>query len=677
MMQKLHLEDFLMYNFLSDVKIAPDGYGAAYLVASANEKTNGYDRELCYFDKRRVSGAGICLLNSEKLKSYAWLSDRNIVYAEHEAASDNRPDGCTKIFFLDMSCGVSEEKCELDGFMTIEGVLADDTLVLSRVDNLAHQQALNGLEGEAYLAKRKQLKENEEVATVFDEYPFWFNGRGVINKTRKALYRCSLENGELTPITPYGFRTEYVAVSGNLIAYSGCYVDPIENYLTGVYVHDVQSGESICVQKEGVCHIYDVALWNDHVVICASEMDHYSVSQCPDLILVHSTTRKRTVLCDYQREINVSNPVGSDCRLGGGYRMKASGDWLYFIMGVEDASHIYRCDMAGNFESVLEKDGSVDCIDVSGSDIFMVAMHDMRLQELNLLNLETGDCNRVTSWNDDCYLSNPPVAPEKLNFTNRDGIEIHGFVLKPVGYRAGEKYPVILDIHGGPHLSYGAVYYHEMQYWANHGYFVVYCNPRGGEGRGNEFGFLSGRFGTVDYDDLMEFCDEVLKAYPAVDAQRMGVTGGSYGGFMTNWIIGHTNRFAAAVSQRGISNFVSMEGTSDIGTLFAKGQIGATTHTNVEQMWSSSPLKYADQCTTPTLFIHAEEDYRCWMVEALQMYTAVMHNGVQTRLCLFHNENHELSRGGRPKGRIRRLQEITNWMDAFLKPRERGAKKCC
>jgi len=226
---------------------------------------------------------------------------------------------------------------------------------------------------------------------------------------------------------------------------------------------------------------------------------------------------------------------------------------------------------------------------------------------------------------------------------------------------------VILDIHGGPHLTYGAVYYHEMQYWANHGYYVICCNPRGGESRGNEFGYICGRFGTIDYDDIMAFCDEALKAYPDMDEKHMGVTGGSYGGFMTNWIIGHTNRFAAAASQRGIANFVSMEGTSDIGTLFAERQILATTHTNLEKMWKQSPLKYADRCTTPTLFIHSEEDYRCWMVEALQMYSTLIHHGVPTRLCLFHGENHELSRGGKPKGRIRRLQEITAWMDKYLK----------
>ena len=272
----------------------------------------------------------------------------------------------------------------------------------------------------------------------------------------------------------------------------------------------------------------------------------------------------------------------------------------------------------------------------------------------------------VTHFNDAMLRGKYVAQPDPLNLTAGDH-EVHGFILKPMDFEAGKKYPVIFDIHGGPKTVYGPVFYHEMQYWANHGYYVIYCNPRGGESRGNEFGYICGRFGTIDYDDIMAFCDEALKAYPDMDEKHMGVTGGSYGGFMTNWIIGHTNRFAAAASQRGIANFVSMEGTSDIGTLFAERQILATTHTNLEKMWNQSPLKYADRCTTPTLFIHSEEDYRCWMVEALQMYSTLIHHGVPTRLCLFHGENHELSRGGKPKGRIRRLQEITAWMDKYLK----------
>ena len=131
-----------------------------------------------------------------------------------------------------------------------------------------------------------------------------------------------------------------------------------------------------------------------------------------------------------------------------------------------------------------------------------------------------------------------------------------------------KKYPAILDIHGGPKTAYGEIFYHEMQVWANEGYFVFFCNPIGSDGRDNVFADLRGKYGTCDYRNIMDFTDEVLRRYPAIDEKRLGVTGGSYGGFMTNWIIGHTNRFAAAVSQRSISSWLTMEYTSDIGYNF-------------------------------------------------------------------------------------------------------------
>jgi len=196
---------------------------------------------------------------------------------------------------------------------------------------------------------------------------------------------------------------------------------------------------------------------------------------------------------------------------------------------------------------------------------------------------------------------------------------------------------------------------------------VFFCNPRGGEGRGDAFADIRGKYGTIDYDDLMRFTDAVLEHYPQIDPARVGVTGGSYGGFMTNWIIGHTDRFAAAASQRSIANWISKSNTTDIGYTFNADQMQCTAWSDLEKIWFHSPLKYADRCVTPTLFIHSDEDYRCWMAEGLQMYTALKVHGCTARLCLFHGENHELSRSGKPKHRLRRLREITAWFDQYLK----------
>ena len=209
--------------------------------------------------------------------------------------------------------------------------------------------------------------------------------------------------------------------------------------------------------------------------------------------------------------------------------------------------------------------------------------------------MEPDGLRQVSAFNQEWCDSHEIIKPEQVRFTDPDGFEIHGFVLKPAHFDPSKTYPGILDIHGGPRLCYGPVYYHEMQVWANKGYFVFFANPRGSDARGDEFAFIRGKYGTVEYQNLMDFTDCVLARYPQLDANRLGVTGGSYGGFMTNWIIGHTHRFACAASQRSISNFVSMEGTSDCGRTFVDGHLAAHTTQDVAKMWAQSPLSAADQ----------------------------------------------------------------------------------
>ena len=239
-------------------------------------------------------------------------------------------------------------------------------------------------------------------------------------------------------------------------------------------------------------------------------------------------------------------------------------------------------------------------------------------------------------------------------------------MLPPVNYKEGVKYPTILNIHGGPRATYGTVFFHEMQYWANKGYAVIYTNPTGSNGRGSEFTDLRGKFGTVDYNDILSFVDAAQQQIPFIDADRLGVTGGSYGGFMTNWIIGHTVRFKAAVSLRSISSWISFNNTSDIGNTFTESYFGNNTWTDSKPLWDRSPLKYADKVVTPTLFLHSDQDYRCWLVEGVQMYYALQHFEIPTRLVIFNNENHELSRSGKPSNRIKRLDEITRWFGKYL-----------
>ena len=274
---------------------------------------------------------------------------------------------------------------------------------------------------------------------------------------------------------------------------------------------------------------------------------------------------------------------------------------------------------------------------------------------------------RLTNLNDSALENRTVSAPVRYTFTDRDGFSVNGFVIEPADYDPGKSYPGILEIHGGPRAAFTHGFFHELQYLAGKGYFVFYCNPRGSAGGGEDFADIRGRRGTVDYNDLMEWTDFVLDKYKSIDPKRLGVMGGSYGGYMTNWIISHTKRFAAAVSMRSIADLTGSYGATDCGAWGTPGVYGGTPWANDERLREQSPFTYAMNIYTPTLFLHSFEDHRCNVTGAMQMYTALQLKGVPTRMCLFKNECHELSRSGRPASRLRRLEEIGAWMDRYLK----------
>ncbi len=288
------------------------------------------------------------------------------------------------------------------------------------------------------------------------------------------------------------------------------------------------------------------------------------------------------------------------------------------------------------------------------------------------LNQEMSELTQVTNFNAKTLAPFYVAQPQKVFYESEAGIE--GYLLVPETYEKaspGESFPLILEVHGGPRTVYGPVYHHEMQCLVHEGYVVAFCNPRGSDGRGDAFADIRGDYGGVDFDDIMEFLDAVLAQNPKIDPERIGITGGSYGGFMTNWAIGHTDRFAAAVTQRSISNWLSFCGVSDIGFYFATDQNGiemARTQADFTTLWDRSPLKAINEVKTPCLIIHADEDYRCPLEQGLQWFTGLQERQIPSDLCLFHGENHELSRSGKPKARLERLNRMIHWFDIYLKP---------
>lgn len=252
------------------------------------------------------------------------------------------------------------------------------------------------------------------------------------------------------------------------------------------------------------------------------------------------------------------------------------------------------------------------------------------------------------------------VEPREMTIIARDGYEVHGWVAAPEGEGP---HPVILNIHGGPFAQYSVHVFDETQVLVDAGYAVVYCNPRGSAGYGREHGrAIRGAMGTVDYTDVMDFFDGVLAADSSLDASRVGVMGGSYGGYMTAWVTSHDHRFAGAIVERGFLDPVTFQGTSDIGSFFGDEYVG----TSPEAMAAQSPMAHAGDVRTPTLVMHSELDFRCPLEQATRYYVALKRGGVDTEMLIFPGENHELSRAGQPRHRVQRFDAVLDWWARYL-----------
>jgi dipeptidyl aminopeptidase/acylaminoacyl peptidase len=271
---------------------------------------------------------------------------------------------------------------------------------------------------------------------------------------------------------------------------------------------------------------------------------------------------------------------------------------------------------------------------------------------------------RLSAHNDSLLRSIRLIAPEEITFPSFDGTSIQGWSMRPPGCSSDRKCPLILSIHGGPHGMYGWSFNANFQVYAAQGYGVLYLNPRGSSGYGQRFsdGTIN-EWGGGDYRDLMAGVDEALKKNSWIDPSRLGVTGGSYGGFMTNWIITQTPRFKGAVAVASLSNLISFYSTSLYQDLI-HAEFGGFPWDNFEMLWQWSPLRYVRQVQTPTLFIHGENDNDVHITQAEEMYMALKRRGVEAVLVRYPREGHGLRE---PKHRIDALERTINWFDRYVK----------
>ncbi|MEX2314940.1 MAG: S9 family peptidase [Thermomicrobiales bacterium] len=346
------------------------------------------------------------------------------------------------------------------------------------------------------------------------------------------------------------------------------------------------------------------------------------------------------------------------------------GSSLLTLVSDNGSTHLFRVSLAdGDVSRVTGGDRRLSAFSLSsdGKRIAFVSGTSTNPGDLYLANLDGSDERQLTALNADFLGAVTLSEPEEFRVASHsDGAEIHGWVMKPVGFEPGRKYPMILQIHGGPHGMYANHMMHEFQLMAARGYVVVYCNPRGSAGYGEAFTtFTYQAWGEKDMPDVMAAVDHVVnQGY--VDENRLGVTGGSYGGYMTLWVIGHTDRFKAAVTQRCVSNLHSFYGTSDIGFSLGEFEFGGSAWDERERYMKYSPITYVKEMTTPLLIVHSEQDYRCPIEQAEQVFISLKKLGREVEFVRFPDENHNLSRTGKPKHRIERLEHIIGWFDKHL-----------
>jgi dipeptidyl aminopeptidase/acylaminoacyl peptidase len=344
-------------------------------------------------------------------------------------------------------------------------------------------------------------------------------------------------------------------------------------------------------------------------------------------------------------------------------------------VGEQGDANMKRVDVGSGKVDPLTKghhDVMAYTADATSQKVALILSSQTVVGDVQVLDTSAGTMKKLTTFNDDLFNGLTLSEPEEIWYSSFDGKKIQGWILKPTDFDSGKKYPMILEIHGGPHSAYGNTFTHEFQWMAAKGYVVLFTNPRGSSNYGQDFGnVIQYNYPGDDYKDLMAGVDELLKK-GYVDEKRLGVTGGSGGGILTNWVVSHTTRFAAAVAQRDISDWTNFWYTADFW-LYNPTWFRKAPFQDPAEFAQRSPITYVEKIQTPLMFILGDEDWRTPpSAGGEQLFRALKFLKRPTVMVRFPDENHDLSRSGKPWHRVERLQHIVGWMDKYLMGRNTG-----
>lgn len=663
MKRAMTTDDFLQLSVLSDANLHPDGDGFAY-VETTIEEGEKYVANIFY--QAIQSGERVqWTYGSETNNMPRFSPDGKFV-----AFQSNR-SGTQQIWLLPLNGGEAKQLTTFENGASHPKWAPDGTAIYFTASVTAEMDIKQQVEKTAE-EKKQEREDKSKQPLIVDRLQYKSDASGFINHDKTThIFRYELADDTITQMTE-GDRHHHltdISPDGESILYVRKSTENVDlEFTSDLYIKQIETKKEERLTSETLS-IYGATYSPNgkKLVITGHDGSHKGATLAGIYVMDISSKKLTELSRDW--DIPVGDFLIGDTRLGSsnaGPFWAENGEKLYFIGTDRGATNVYETDVHGTLHTIYRNNNHVFDLDYREGQF--IAGISTPTDPGNFYSLQLdGTVNKLTNTNETFKEEVHIEEPMEEVFTMEDGWEVQGWLLKPYGYEAGKKYPFILEIHGGPHMMYGQGFFHEMQLLAAKGYVVLYTNPRGSHGYGQQFvDAVRHHYGEGDYTDLMTVVDQVIDKYDFIDEERLGVTGGSYGGFMTNWIVGHTNRFKAAVTQRSISNWLSFYGVSDIGYFFNEWEHGLNLLDDPKKLWDISPLKYAANVETPLLILHGELDFRCPIEQGEQLYVTLKHLGKDVRFVRFPGANHELSRSGHPQMRIHRLEQIIDWFETYV-----------
>jgi dipeptidyl aminopeptidase/acylaminoacyl peptidase len=688
--QKRNITEKDLFNFVwaGDPQISPDGSRVAFVRVTVSEKKDGYNTAI--WSVSPATGESHQLTAGPRDSTPRWSPDGKFLVFVRVTEKDGRPDA-PQLFMLPMSGGDSFQFTTLvrgaggpqwspDGKTIAFGNSANAGDLAKATPKTPAQPPASPTPADA-----KKPEERESDVRVITRAVYRFNGAGYADpKHPNHIWVVAAPKTSDEKVTPKQLTSGRYSEDGATWAKDNSQMyfasDRIdEPYYelpsTTVYSVPAAGGQPVKLTSFDMdTGAFAVSPNGKQIAFYASLSKPVQSYTEPDLFVMNlaPNAQPRNLTSDF--DFDVGSGVGGDNtapRGGGGNPpvWAADGRSIVAVYAKEGKANLGAFDVASGKETdVTSGNQAVVSFRATpdAAKFALIISTPTRVGDIFWLDHAGAAPKQLTHLNDELFSKLNLTEPEEIWYTSFDGKRIQTWVQKPPDFDATKKYPLILNIHGGPHAAYGFVFDHEFQWMAAKGYVVLYPNPRGSTSYGQEFGnIIQYHYPGDDYKDLMAGVDLLLKR-GYIDEKKLGVTGGSGGGLLTNWTIGQTTRFAAAVSQRDIANWADFWYVADF-TLFQPTWFRKPPFEDPEDYKARSPITYINNVKTPLMLILGEADYRTPPgAGGEEMFRALKYRRVPTVMVRFPNESHELSRSGQPWHRIERLQHIVGWFDKWL-----------